>query len=234
MASRHYMRCSCCYGFSAFYALRSPTPEHSHVTLCKPAAGMVRKDKRSWACVPVLGVLCLQAIALEMVQDINCGVSWVLSNILHYGGDPGQVFLAGQSCGGHLASLAVLTQVGPCAGSAVLGARFGALFPAAAAVALQANSTTIPSCLPSSLQAEQQGLGQHVPGGLPAWDVTRIRAFVGISGVYNVHDLVDHFDRWLQGRGEGFEGSAQPLKKCMQGRGSGSVEGCGAPLPEFA
>ncbi|GAB4821326.1 hypothetical protein N2152v2_008372 [Parachlorella kessleri] len=94
-----------------------------------------------------------QGTALDMLRDINQGMNWVFDNIAGFGGDPSQVYLCGQSCGGHLASLAVLTQ------------------------------------------AEQQGLGLPVPGGSPAWDVRRVKAFVGVSGVYNVHDLVDHFDR---------------------------------------
>lgn len=65
-----------------------------------------------------------------------------------------QVFLCGQSCGAHLASLALLTQ------------------------------------------AEQRAKGAALPGGQPAWDTTRLRAFIGVSGVYNVYDLEDHLDRW--------------------------------------
>ncbi len=55
------------------------------------------------------------------------------------------------------------------------------------------------------LQAEQQGLGQPLPGGAPAWDVRRVRAFIGVSGVYNVNDLVDHFDRLALGGWAVFE-----------------------------
>ena len=45
------------------------------------------------------------------------------------------------------------------------------------------------------LQAEQAGKGIKLPGGFPRWDTLRIRALVGVSGVYNCHDLADHFDR---------------------------------------
>ena len=45
-----------------------------------------------------------------MVEDVSCGVGWVLSHISAHGGDSQQVYLMGQSCGGHLAMLALLRQ----------------------------------------------------------------------------------------------------------------------------
>lgn len=41
-------------------------------------------------------------------------------------------------------------------------------------------------------QAEQQLLGKRLPGGTPAWDPRTLCAFVGVSGVYNVHDMADY------------------------------------------
>lgn len=53
----------------------------------------------------------LQGTALDMVEDLNHAMGFVFANAQRWGGDPDHVFLCGQSCGGHLASLAVLTQV---------------------------------------------------------------------------------------------------------------------------
>lgn len=41
-------------------------------------------------------------------------------------------------------------------------------------------------------QAEQQLLGKRLPGGAPSWDPRGIKAFVGVSGVYNVHDIAEY------------------------------------------
>eukprot|EP00884_Botryococcus_braunii_P011670 jgi/Botrbrau1/20503/Bobra.145_2s0061.1 len=32
-----------------------------------------------------------------MLEDVNCGISWALRKIIHYGGDPDQIWLVGQS-----------------------------------------------------------------------------------------------------------------------------------------
>ena len=48
-----------------------------------------------------------------MLEDVNTGINWVLQKISHYGGDPEQVYLVGQSCGAQLCSLTTLLQVPP-------------------------------------------------------------------------------------------------------------------------
>ena len=45
-----------------------------------------------------------------MVHDVSEGISWVLEHIGQYGGDREQVHVVGQSCGGHIAALALLQQ----------------------------------------------------------------------------------------------------------------------------
>ncbi|KAK9820850.1 hypothetical protein WJX81_002179 [Elliptochloris bilobata] len=42
-------------------------------------------------------------------------------------------------------------------------------------------------------QAEQEAQEAELPGGSPRWAPARIRALVGVSGVYNVAGLADHF-----------------------------------------
>ncbi|KAK9817469.1 hypothetical protein WJX74_008566 [Apatococcus lobatus] len=96
-----------------------------------------------------------QGTVMDMLQDINTGVSWVLQKIVHYGGNPDAVYLVGQSCGAQLTTLSILTQ------------------------------------------AEQEARHAKLPGGDPRWSPKGIKGLVGVSGVYNCHDLADH----LHGRG---------------------------------
>lgn len=42
------------------------------------------------------------------------------------------------------------------------------------------------------LQAEQRMLGKQLPGGFPQWTPSVLRGFVGVSGLYNVHDIADY------------------------------------------
>jgi prenylcysteine alpha-carboxyl methylesterase len=92
-----------------------------------------------------------------MAADVNTGIAWVLEHAHLYGGDAGDVTLVGQSAGGHLAALCLLSQ---CAQAA----RAGGQGPPAAA-----------------------------PAAAPRWDPARIKAFVGVSGAYDLVALEDHF-----------------------------------------
>lgn len=63
-----------------------------------------------------------QGSALDMLEDVNTGIAWVLRKVQRYGGNPDQVWLVGQSAGGQLAMLALLSQAAQAAtGQAVLG-----------------------------------------------------------------------------------------------------------------
>lgn len=48
---------------------------------------------------------------MNMLEDVNTGISWVLRKIDRHGGDCENVVLVGQSAGGQLASLAMIRQV---------------------------------------------------------------------------------------------------------------------------
>jgi len=62
--------------------------------------------------VPSRGFLVgVQGTALDMMEDVNTGIGWVLSRIRHYGGDPRRVYLVGQSCGAQLSMMCLVTQV---------------------------------------------------------------------------------------------------------------------------
>lgn len=52
----------------------------------------------------------MQGSVDDMVQDVTEGIAWVLEHIDQYGGDRERVFVVGQSCGGHIAALALLQQ----------------------------------------------------------------------------------------------------------------------------
>lgn len=56
--------------------------------------------------------LAQQGNALDMLEDINTGISWVFNRIEEFGGDLANIHLCGQSAGGHLGAVALLSQVG--------------------------------------------------------------------------------------------------------------------------
>ena len=55
----------------------------------------------------------LQGTAMDMLEDVNTGIAWILSRIRYYGGDPNRIHLVGQSCGAQLTMMSLLIQVGP-------------------------------------------------------------------------------------------------------------------------
>jgi poly(3-hydroxybutyrate) depolymerase len=79
----------------------------------------------------------MQGSVVDMVEDVGNGIAWVLDNIEQYGGDPQQLYVMGQSCGGHLAMLAMLEQ---CRIWAAMGQ----------------NSTTPESSIESGCESEEQ------------------------------------------------------------------------------
>ncbi|KAH7624145.1 hypothetical protein Ndes2526B_g01399 [Nannochloris sp. 'desiccata'] len=134
-----------------------------------------------------------QGSCMDMLQDINTGITWVLANLHLYGGDPEEVFLVGQSAGGHLTSLALLAQ------------------------ALQheeASSPSSSSLASSNKEAvemtEEERKSTRRPireintkpptpttvlGGSPTWDPRHLKGFVGVSGAYNLVTLSDHLHK---------------------------------------
>ena len=45
------------------------------------------------------------------------------------------------------------------------------------------------------MQAEQEEHRSRLPGGHPQWQPSKIKGLIGVSGVYNCHDLADHLHR---------------------------------------
>ncbi|KAG2425679.1 hypothetical protein HXX76_013521 [Chlamydomonas incerta] len=91
-----------------------------------------------------------QGDALDMLEDVNTGICWVLRRAHRLGGDPDNVTLVGQSAGGHLAGLSLLRQ------------------------------------------AEQAASGRPALGATPSWSPGSLKAFVGVSGAFDLVDLAAH------------------------------------------
>jgi arylformamidase len=51
--------------------------------------------------------LCPQVTVSDIVGETRSAIAWVYRNIVGYGGDPGKIYLAGSSAGGHLTALAL-------------------------------------------------------------------------------------------------------------------------------
>ena len=46
----------------------------------------------------------------EMIQDVGCGIGWVVKRAVALGGDPRRIVVVGQSAGAHLSATAILRQ----------------------------------------------------------------------------------------------------------------------------
>jgi len=67
-----------------------------------------------------------QGGVLDMVEDVEAGLEWVLSNVHLYGGDPRNVHVVGQSAGAHLVALTLLRRAAGANGRAEELGRLGA------------------------------------------------------------------------------------------------------------
>ena len=111
-----------------------------------------------------------QGSCQDMLEDVNNGIAWVLRCIHRFGGDPKNVYLCGQSAGGHLTATAMLTQ------------------------ARQTVHIAHP-INPVRLKVERRIYGNSQLARGHPWDPTHLCGFVGVSSPYALHDLADHLDR---------------------------------------
>lgn len=74
---------------------------------------MLRLAARGWVCVSADYRLSPHATFPEHLVDLKHALAWIREHVAEYGGDPGFVVVAGQSAGGHLASLVALTANDP-------------------------------------------------------------------------------------------------------------------------
>jgi acetyl esterase/lipase len=63
-----------------------------------------------WVCVSINYRLSPKATWPDHIVDVKRAIAWVKENIADYGGDPDFVAITGGSAGGHLCSLAALTE----------------------------------------------------------------------------------------------------------------------------
>ncbi len=63
--------------------------------------------KRGATVVLVEYDLCPQVTVSDIVGEARSAIAWIYRNIAGYGGDPGKIYLAGASAGGHLTAMAL-------------------------------------------------------------------------------------------------------------------------------
>lgn len=109
----------------------------------------------------------------EMVEDVSTGIGWVLSQIHLYGGDRHQVYVVGQSCGGHLGLLALISQ----------GEKLAEL-QSGGPVECSANGGGDSGPAPAARPRRARRL---------KWDPRRIQGFVALSSPFDIVGLQSHF-----------------------------------------
>ena len=70
---------------------------------------MLRMAAQGWVCVSADYRLSPHATFPDHLVDLKRALAWVRSHVAEYGGNPDFIVVAGQSAGGHLASLVALT-----------------------------------------------------------------------------------------------------------------------------
>lgn len=106
-----------------------------------------------------------RGIIPDMVEDIGRGVRWVFQNIDIYGGDTSNIMLLGQSAGAHLTAMLLLEH-------SLLEA--SASFPSSGATEQPAAADARRRC------------------GLDLWSVKDFKAYLGVSGPYDLIKLAPH------------------------------------------
>ncbi|GAQ87063.1 alpha beta-hydrolases superfamily protein [Klebsormidium nitens] len=173
-----------------------------------------------------------QGSVSDMVADISTGIEWVLLNIGEFGGDPGRVYVVGQSAGAHLTALALLRQAikeaeleersanGPKhvrfrdAAPAKLEDRFGPPDPSQATAPENptlstsshtsseppANSNGNASNGEQAKASPRNGVMKTAPNGPQErggreldWYASQLRAYIGVSGAYDIEDMLEHW-----------------------------------------
>lgn len=71
---------------------------------------MAHMADRGWVCVAINYRLSPRSTWPDQIVDVKRAIAWVKDHIADYGGDPNFVAITGGSAGGHLSSLAALTQ----------------------------------------------------------------------------------------------------------------------------
>lgn len=107
----------------------------------------------------------------QMVDDVIRAVGWVHGNLESLDGDPENITLMGQSAGAHLSALAVMEKA-----------------MSEKSVPEKTISEADDNCRPSLGTADQQAWNST--DQMADWSVTELKRWVGISGPYNIVDVV--------------------------------------------
>lgn len=121
-----------------------------------------------------------QGIVPDMVEDVSMAMQWVFDNIHHFGGDPNNVTMMGQSAGAHITMCALLEQVEK------------------KEAQLQSEAMGSPSPTFSTSSRLSQSSISSVTSSLllpPTWELKQIRSYIGISGPYNMESSLATFHR---------------------------------------
>lgn len=121
-----------------------------------------------------------QGIVPDMVDDVSMAMQWVFDNIHHFGGDPNNVTMMGQSAGAHITMCSLLEQVEK------------------KEAQLQSEAMGSPSPTYSTSSRLSQTSISSVTSSLllpPSWELKQIRSYIGISGPYNMESSLATFHR---------------------------------------
>lgn len=136
-----------------------------------------------------------QGIVPDMVDDATLAMQWVFDNVHHFGGDPENVTVVGQSAGAHIAVCALLERVE----KKELAMRHRHSSTSAINVGRMpiscAPSPTLSTCSHfshTSSVCSTDSTAFLVP---PTWELKQVRSFIGISGPYNIEVAVETFHR---------------------------------------
>lgn len=137
-----------------------------------------------------------------MLEDVNTGIRWILDQAELYGGDLSRVFVVGQSAGGHLSSLALLSQAQHQAllNNNSSGSSNDCIEEEDGELLLQqevrdkklANNHSdndIGSAKQESFKT------RALLDGHPTWNINKIKGFVVVSGTYDLVSLSDHLHK---------------------------------------
>ena len=164
----------------------------------------------------------------DMLHDVDSAIQWTFDHCQEYGGDPNQIFIAGQSAGAHLTSTLVLEHAsseikarragtgngGSGSSSSVhSGSGNGKVFrrkpqglgsiEEEGSENPESRSTATTSAAAAAIQQQQQQQEGSVGGSrdliLLPWKCSAVAGYVGISGPYQLVHLREHlFHRGIE------------------------------------
>jgi len=117
----------------------------------------------------------------EMLSDVEHALDWVFANVAEYGGDKKNMVLLGQSAGAHLEALLLVER-------AMAEAKLADSQSQDAARAATGGTKELPA---GAVGRDKEGAG-NLLSARRAWSVRDFKAWVGVSGVYDLVALDAH------------------------------------------